>query len=178
MLQFGNCGDHEFWESPVQKKSLTRSLVSLRRTNKTFFDAAIHAFNCWRWSASCTHSMINQTSNHLLHKFRFVEPMNILLFFKQIGHSRPLFLYFCLFNKQLTVDNCSIKVANDWIRTRVFAVNFAITTALKVLLLFEAFADPSKNHCIDRMERYNKNKFLNTQQFKIFFNFWRVLIKA
>ena len=36
-----------------------------------------------------------------------------------MGHSRPLFLYFRLFYKQLTVNKCSIKVANDWIRTRV-----------------------------------------------------------
>ena len=37
-----------------------------------------------------------------------------------MGHSRPLFLYFRLFCKQLPVDNCSIKVASDWFRTRVF----------------------------------------------------------
>ena len=35
-----------------------------------------------------------------------------------MGHSRPLFLYFRLFYKQLTVNKCSIKVADDWIRTR------------------------------------------------------------
>ena len=29
------------------------------------------------------------------------------------------FIYFCHLYKQLTVNNCSIKVANDWIRTRV-----------------------------------------------------------
>ena len=39
-------------------------------------------------------------------------------FFK-MGHSRPLFLYFRLFYKQLTVNKCSIKVADDWIRTWV-----------------------------------------------------------
>ena len=37
----------------------------------------------------------------------------------KMGHSRPLFLYFRLFYKQLTVNKCSIKVANDWIQTRV-----------------------------------------------------------
>ena len=36
-----------------------------------------------------------------------------------MGHSRPLFFYFRLFYKQLTVNKCSIKVANDWIRTQV-----------------------------------------------------------
>ena len=36
-----------------------------------------------------------------------------------MGHSRPLFLYFRLFYKQLTVNKGSIKVADDWIRTRV-----------------------------------------------------------
>ena len=36
-----------------------------------------------------------------------------------MGHSRPLFFYFRLFYKQLTVNKCSIKVADDWIRTRV-----------------------------------------------------------
>ena len=36
-----------------------------------------------------------------------------------MGHSRPLFLYFHLFYKQLTVNKCSIKVVDDWIRTRV-----------------------------------------------------------
>ena len=43
----------------------------------------------------------------------------IQFFFKKMGHSRPFFLYFRLFYKQLTVNKCSIKVANDWIRTRV-----------------------------------------------------------
>ena len=38
---------------------------------------------------------------------------------KKMGHSRPLFLYFRLFYKQLTVNKCSIKVADDWNRTRV-----------------------------------------------------------
>ena len=45
-----------------------------------------------------------------------------ILFFlkiKKLGHSRPLFLYFRLFYKQLTVNKCSIKVADDWIQTRV-----------------------------------------------------------
>ena len=39
-----------------------------------------------------------------------------MFFFKNMGHSRPLFLHFRLFN---TVDsNCSIKTfADDWIRT-------------------------------------------------------------
>ena len=36
-----------------------------------------------------------------------------------MGQSRPLFFYFRLFYKQLTVNKCSIKVADDWIRTRV-----------------------------------------------------------
>ena len=40
-------------------------------------------------------------------------------FFFQMGYSRPLFIYFRLFYKQLTVNNCSIKVADGWIRTRV-----------------------------------------------------------
>ena len=36
-----------------------------------------------------------------------------------MGHSRPLFFIFRLFYKQLTVNKCSIKVADDWIRTWV-----------------------------------------------------------
>ena len=36
-----------------------------------------------------------------------------------MGHSRPLFLYFFLFYKQLTVNKCSIKVDDDWIWTWV-----------------------------------------------------------
>ena len=36
-----------------------------------------------------------------------------------MGHSGSLFLYFGLFNKQLSVIKCSIKDANDWIRTQV-----------------------------------------------------------
>ena len=40
-------------------------------------------------------------------------------FFYKMGYSRPLFLYFRLFCKQLTVNKCSIKVADDWIQTRV-----------------------------------------------------------
>ena len=37
----------------------------------------------------------------------------------KMGHSRPLFIYFRLFNTQLTVNKSSIykKIANDWIRT-------------------------------------------------------------
>ena len=37
-------------------------------------------------------------------------------FFKKMDHSRSLFR---LFYKQLTVNKCSIKVADDWIRTGV-----------------------------------------------------------
>ena len=43
----------------------------------------------------------------------------LIWFLKRMGHSGPLFLYFRLFYKQLTVNKCSIKVADDWIRTRV-----------------------------------------------------------
>ena len=34
-----------------------------------------------------------------------------------MGHPRPLFLYFRLFNTQLTVNKCSINFADDWIQT-------------------------------------------------------------
>ena len=42
-------------------------------------------------------------------------------FFKKDGPFPASFLYFRLFYKQLTVIKCSIKVANDWIRTRVLS---------------------------------------------------------
>ena len=36
----------------------------------------------------------------------------------KMGHSRPLFLYFVLsINSHQQIPKCSIKVANDWIRT-------------------------------------------------------------
>ena len=44
-----------------------------------------------------------------------------LFFFKKNGPFPASFLYFRLFYKQLTVNKCSIKVANDWIRTRVLS---------------------------------------------------------
>ena len=44
-----------------------------------------------------------------------------ILFFFKMGHSRPLFFIFRLFYKQLTVTKCSIKVADDWIRTQVLS---------------------------------------------------------
>ena len=34
-----------------------------------------------------------------------------------MGHSRPFFLYFRIFNTQLTVNKCSLNFADDWIRT-------------------------------------------------------------
>ena len=44
----------------------------------------------------------------------------ISIFFKKNGpFAASFFLYFRLFYKQLTVNKCSIKVADDWIRTRV-----------------------------------------------------------
>ena len=49
----------------------------------------------------------------------FLSQIMLQYFFLKMGHSRPLFLYFRLSYKQLTVNKCSIKVANDWIRTRV-----------------------------------------------------------
>ena len=55
--------------------------------------------------------------------------------FLKMGNYLPPFLDFHLFYEQLTVDYCSIKVADDWIRTRVLwirsgrAVNCATTTA-------------------------------------------------
>ena len=36
-----------------------------------------------------------------------------------MGDCRPLFLYFILFYKQLTLNNCSIKVFDNWIRTLI-----------------------------------------------------------
>ena len=45
---------------------------------------------------------------------------NLFFFFKKNGpFAASFFLYFRLFYKQLTVNKCSIKVADDWIRTRV-----------------------------------------------------------
>ena len=41
------------------------------------------------------------------------------LFLKKWAIPGLFFLYFRLFNKQLTVNKCSLKVAYDWIRTRV-----------------------------------------------------------
>ena len=60
----------------------------------------------------------NLTSFFHLVIMQFSESGVDQIFFK-MGHSRPLFLYFRLFYKQLTVNKCSIKVADDWIRTRV-----------------------------------------------------------
>ena len=37
-----------------------------------------------------------------------VSPFNISFFFWKMGHPRPLFLYFSLFNTWLTVNKCSI----------------------------------------------------------------------
>ena len=37
----------------------------------------------------------------------------------KLGHSLPLLLYLRLFYKQLRENNCSIKVGDNWIRTRV-----------------------------------------------------------
>ena len=39
-----------------------------------------------------------------------------------MGHSRPLFLYFRLFYKQLTGNIGTIKNANYWIRTAISGV--------------------------------------------------------
>ena len=45
---------------------------------------------------------------------------NLSFFFKN-GPFPASFLYFRLFYKQLTVNKCSIKVADDWIWTRVIS---------------------------------------------------------
>ena len=50
--------------------------------------------------------------------------------FLKMGHSRPLFFYFRLFYKQLTVNKCSLKVADDWIRTQALWCHCATTTSL------------------------------------------------
>ena len=49
------------------------------------------------------------------------RPVCLLFFFYKNGPFPAPFLYFRLFHKQLTVNKCSIKVANDWIRTRVLS---------------------------------------------------------
>ena len=36
-----------------------------------------------------------------------------------LGHSRPFFLYYVFFYEKVNRNYCSIKVAHDWIRTRV-----------------------------------------------------------
>ena len=60
-------------------------------------------------------------------------------FFKKMGHSRPLFLYFRLFNTQLTVNKCSIKI----IFWRLLDSNYGP-------LVSEATALPTEphNHCL------------------------------
>ena len=46
---------------------------------------------------------------------------NLISSFFLNGPFPASFLYFSLFYKQLTVTKCSIKVADDWIRTRVLS---------------------------------------------------------
>ena len=62
------------------------------------------------WKVQTNPLSYGGTPNRIYIQWQFVIKM---------GHSRPLFLYFRLFYKQLTVHKCSIKVADDWIRTRV-----------------------------------------------------------
>ena len=68
----------------------------------------------------CLHLLVSSRTS--------VQYVDLFLFF---------FFYFRLFYKQLTVNKCSIKVADDWIRTRVLwywgdrSVNCATTTALR-----------------------------------------------
>ena len=47
----------------------------------------------------------------------FTHQSHSVIVFFNMGHSRPLFLYFRLFNTQLTVNKCSINFADDWIQT-------------------------------------------------------------
>ena len=67
-----------------------------------------------------THSVIMchvQFRVFLPHGYQGPTISTYVSFFLKNGHSRPLFFVF--FYKQLTENNCSIKVADDWIRTRV-----------------------------------------------------------
>ena len=57
------------------------------------------------------------------------------IFFKKMGHSRPLFHLFSSF-LQAVNNNCSIKVADDLIRTRGLWSNCATTTALITAQMF------------------------------------------
>ena len=54
---------------------------------------------------------------HLNHELLQTVPLTFFL--KNGPFATSFFLYFRLFYKQLTVNKCSIKVADDWIRTRV-----------------------------------------------------------
>ena len=89
-------------ESKLVKQEVSCSLI-LPIIELSLWKRAIHT--CWN---------LLQKRNWLKLKIR----KNFILFFKR-AIPGLFFLYFCLFYKQLTVNKCSIRVANDWIRTRV-----------------------------------------------------------
>ena len=81
-----------------------------------------------------------------------IRPFLTSDFFKKMGHSRLLFLYFHLFYKQLTVNKCSIKV----LRMTGFepgssgigsnhSANCATTTAQPLFVYFCSFHNSKSN---------------------------------
>ena len=64
-------------------------------------------------------STIPQTRSKFAWRFGLYAFFFFFLFFKKDGPFPASFLYFRLFYKQLTVNICSLKVADYWIWTRV-----------------------------------------------------------
>ena len=60
----------------------------------------------------CNRDIARSTDILKIYILTYIQPIFHLqiLFFKKMGHSRPLFLSFCLFNTQLTVNKCSINI--------------------------------------------------------------------
>ena len=57
----------------------------------------------------CLFALKYQRSDDFLNPVKVNQSKNDFAFlFLKNGHSRPLFLYFCIFNTQLTVNKCSI----------------------------------------------------------------------
>ena len=84
-----------------------------------------------------------------------------------MGLSPFLFIYFRLFYKQFTVNNCSIKVANAWIRTRVLwywkqsRCQLSTTTALFYIILLEKIFEIKFEGlgCEDDVDDYDEMNF-------------------
>ena len=78
----------------------------------------------------CDLMCLNTMSSYLCLNMTSRTYLSLYVIFLKMGHLRPIFLYFCLFNTQLKVNKYSCACSQIWAKVRNFQISATCTTHL------------------------------------------------